>query len=114
MRWWWRRRRVVRTRRIEVVDGGGRPWLVIGTALGPAATRGLWVLGPDGTHRLWLGVDDAGAGLAVGRGGTVVGGIGTLDGDLGAYAFVSDRTGRPVAGWYVDDATGLRVVDEAP
>src|SRR5690349_20387941 len=101
MRWRRRWRRVVRARRIEVVDERGRPWLVCGSAPEAASTMGLWVLGPDGSPRVWLGVDGAGAALAVGRDGTVVAGLGTNDpgpgaAHVGAYAFVSEPSGRPV------------------
>ena len=114
MRWWRRGRSPVRTRRIEVVGGDGRPWLVIGEA-GASAVRGLWVLDAGGSQRLWLGVDGAGAGLAVGRRGTVVAGLGVHDAvpdaaHVGSYAFVGDVDGEPVAGWYVDDDAGLRII----
>ncbi|HYD09119.1 MAG TPA: hypothetical protein VEA78_03370 [Acidimicrobiales bacterium] len=122
--WWPARRRVVRTRRLEVVDAGGRVRAVLGPAVvdgGGGEGFGLWLRDDGGGARVWLGVDGAGAALAVGRDGTVVAGLGTIDPGpdavhVGSHVFVADRDGRTAAGWYVHDVSGLHVVglDEPP
>lgn len=102
---------VVRAERIEVVDGRGRVRLVlgdIGNPERPGEVFGCALLSLDGRQRAWLTVDDSGASLGFDRAGNTVVELGVDDGTgealtTGAYLHLSDRDGRPVLGWRVDD-----------
>jgi hypothetical protein len=107
---------VVRTRRIEVVDGHGRPRVVIGD-LGPDTGDagdagntmfGIALLDDHGRHRAWLGLHPHGAGLTFDREGNAALELGVDDPHPevvrpGAYLHLADVDGRPAVGCRVGD-----------
>lgn len=100
---------VIRTRRIEVLDGKGRPRVVLGDLSGgapPEQVFGLALLDQDGRQRAWLAIHDHGATLAFDRVGNTVLELGVDDGEEamtpGVYVQFSDDDGRPALGWRVD------------
>jgi hypothetical protein len=114
---------IIRTRRIEVVDGHGRTRAIVGDLSGaaqPEQVFGVALVDRDGRHRAWLSLDDNGATLAFDRTGNAVLEMGVDDGGeatrTGAYVQLSDIEGRPALGWRVDDDGGvvLRVTGRAP
>jgi len=114
---------IIRTRRIEVVDGDGRTRAVVGDLSGaaqPEAVFGVALVDRSGRHRVWLSLDDNGAALGFDRAGNAVLELGVDDGGesvrTGAYIQLSDLEGRPSLGWRVDDdgAVVLRVAGRAP
>ncbi|HEX2039719.1 MAG TPA: hypothetical protein VHF47_08310 [Acidimicrobiales bacterium] len=114
---------IIRTRRIEVVDGDGRTRAIVGDLSGaaqPEQVFGVALVDTDGRHRAWLALDDNGASLAFDRAGNAVLELGVDDGAeavrTGAYVQLSDVDGRPALGWRVDDEGGvvLRVTGRAP
>lgn len=113
---------VVRTRRIEVVDGHGRPRVVIGDLRPDAgetgdagdAMFGIALLDDQGRHRAWLGLHPHGAGLTFDRGGNAALELGVDDPHPevvtpGAYLHLADGEGRPAFGCRVDDDGEVRV-----
>lgn len=114
---------VIRTRRIEIVDGEGRTRAIVGDLSGaaqPEQVFGVALVGPDGRHRAWLSLDDNGAVLAFDRTGNAVLELGVDDGGeatrTGAYVQLSDFEGRPSLGWRVDDngEVVMQVTGRAP
>lgn len=105
---------VIRTRRIEVVDGRGRIRAVLGDLSGsaqPEEVFGIALVDLDGHHRAWLAIDEHGTVLAFDRSGNAVLELGVDEGGEavahGAYVQLSDADGNPALGWRVDDEGGV-------
>ncbi|MHB8665654.1 MAG: hypothetical protein ACYDH6_23470 [Acidimicrobiales bacterium] len=98
---------LIRTRRLEVVDSGGRLRAVLGDrAEGPLGQSvfGLGLVGVDGTEWVSLTTDAAGTCLSFARAGNEVTvmrvEISDEDGS-GSYLLLLDPNGDPTFGWRI-------------
>lgn len=98
---------VIRTRRLEVVDGDGRVRAVLAASEGGDSARaavGLEIFDAEGSARAWLTDLGDGVQLAIAIDGNQVAVLEAVDGPDGESStslVLCDRTGRPVATWYV-------------
>ena len=110
---------LLRARRVEVVDGDGNVRVVLGAVEAPdgSPSFGLALLDADGRPRAWLALPPSGPELAFNLGGNVVVHVGVTDAgpeavDVGPYIQLSDRDGRPVVGWQIDEEGTVTVPSE--
>ncbi|HEX7166695.1 MAG TPA: hypothetical protein VF230_06920 [Acidimicrobiales bacterium] len=98
---------VVRARRIEIVDDGGRVRAAVGVGVPRAEESvGVWLYDPDGNERVALVLHPTGPSLELVRGGNIAVHIGVADAvddvaEPGPAVLIHDDHGVPVAGWAV-------------